>query len=181
MGIFRKKYDLQQIAHELEKSLKTQRIKWFKACLEIIRKMDKETDEYQESELTGEVDLIIKSFQVVHVLAFISMQKYLPQKQVGDFTKKLCSTVFGTELEEAVQFINRYEKLKATNQGEKFNDQFHVFSEDVALSIVGSPKGMVFSAGLDLIVFDFYFRNLKLAALVFGDIDTAEKIWQPKK
>lgn len=181
MGIFKKKRDLQQIAYELAKSLKTQRIKWFKACLEIISKMDKEMDEYQEAVLTGEVDLIIKSFQVVHVLAFISMQKYLSEKKVGDFTQKLCSNIFGTDLEDAFPFIERYEKLKVKMQGDKFNDQFHIFSEDVALSIMGSSKGMVFSAGLDSIVFDFYLRNLKLAAISFGDIETAEKIWQPKE
>jgi hypothetical protein len=97
-------------------------------------------------------------------------------EDIGEVTRLLCEKVCGTQYESCAPYIERYTDLKKELRGEKFNEQFLKFSEDISLSIVGVPGGMLLAPAIDATVMDFYTRNLVLAAHAFEDNETANKL-----
>lgn len=165
---------LPEIASELAKGMEIQRGKWFDACLQLISYMNKGRNRIKNPTLNGTTEFIVKSFQLVHVLSFIHMQGY--SEDIGEFTRLLCEQVCGPQYEDCVPYIDRYTKLKQEHRGEKSKEQFLIFAEDITLAIVGSPAGMLLAPAVDATVFDFYTRNLLLAAHVFGDDKTSNQL-----
>lgn len=172
--------NLHKIASELAKRTETQRAKWFDACIEGMRIMSEKmkVEKFKNTSLQGNTDLIIKSFQLVHILSFINMRGYLNSEDMDAFTKILCNYVCGDEIDKCTPYINRYSEIKKEKRGEQFMEQFLLFSEDIALSITGSSIGMLLAPGIDATVFDFYTRNLSLTAHEFGDNEIAEQLFQ---
>ncbi|MFW6016544.1 MAG: hypothetical protein ACOCRK_08900 [bacterium] len=170
--------DLQHTAYDFANALETQRSKWFEACLENIKKLNNnlkidKRDIDIKNKLDGKINLIIKSFQEVHVLSFINMQRYITEREIGDFTQKLSSLMFGSDLENAISHIKRYTELKSKD----IKEQLIVFSEDIAIEVTNC---ILFSPAIDEIVFDFYAINIVLTALQFKDIETAEQFLQKR-
>jgi len=166
--------NIENIAFELAKRMGIARTKWFDACIEGIKMMAKISKSNQsiDSSLKKNADSIIKAFQLVHVLSFIAMQRYLNSEEMGSFTKLLCACVCGNEFKECLPYIERYTELKKQKQGE-FHKQFLLFSEDIAFSIA---EDTLLVPGIDVTVLDFYSRNLALAAEVFGDNKTYNQL-----
>ncbi len=170
---------LQEIAYELAKKMAIQRAKWLDACVEGMTIM---ADAIEGGKLTDfarqhNADLIMKAFQLVHVLSFINMQEYLNASDIGFFTTTLCDYVCEDQIDECMPYINRYTAIKMEKRGERFKEQFLVFSEDIALAIAGSSAGMLLAPGIDATVFDFYTRNLAIAALAFQDKKTSDQLF----
>jgi len=166
--------NISEIASELAYRTETQRKKWFDACLQLITHMNKGRSKIENPTLNGTTEYIIKSFQLVHILSFIHMQRY--SEDIGEFTRILCDQVCSSYYEYCAPYIDRYTKLKQEHRGEKFEEQFLIFAADIALSIVGSPAGMMLAPAVDATVFDFYTRNLILAAHAFENNETANKL-----
>lgn len=166
--------NLSEIASEVAYRMEIQRNKWFDACLQLITHMNEGQIKIENPKLCGTTEIIIKSFQVVHVLSFIHMQKYC--EDIGEFTRLLCEKVCGSQYEDCVQYIDRYTKLKQELRGKRFKEQFVEFAEDIALSIVGSPTGVLLAPAVDVTVFDFFTRNQIIAAYHFGDNETTNNL-----
>ena len=168
-----------EIASECAKRMEIQREKWFDACLQLISSINKGRNKIENPTLNGTTEFIMKSFQLVHVLSFIHMQGY--SEDIGEFTRLLCGQVCGSQYEDCVPYIDLYTKLKQEHRGEKFEEQFLLFAEDITLAIVGSPAGILLAPAVDVTVFDFYTRNLLLVAHVFGDDKTSNQLIQSLK
>lgn len=170
---------LESIASDLANDLETERTKWFAACIELMRVADHSlgTDQphIKVKQINGEPDQIIKSFQFVHVLSFINMQKYVGDK-IGDLTRNLCNYMFGVELDQSQRHIKRYSDLKERYRGDQFREQFLIFTEDLALAITQAPIGMLLVPAIDSTVVSFYYRSLLLAAIAFDDVETGESL-----
>jgi hypothetical protein len=173
--------DLSSIATALAHDLEVERVKWFDACIELMKTADQSLDpEHQHvkaDQIDGNPNYIIKSFQVVHVLSFIHMQQYVGDR-IGDLTRQLCTCVFETDWEESQPHVQRYTEFKERFRGDQFHEQFLKFAEDFSLAITGGPMGMLLAPAIDATVVDFYYRNLLLAAKAFDDRETGESLLQ---
>lgn len=200
--------DLLNISSMLASSMRLLREKWFDACIKSINLFDfskfkliNSSDsaknmikDIANMKLFEAPDKIIKSFQVVHILSFANMQNYA-KSNIGEFTRLLCTIVYGEELDSCKPLIQRYTELKEKHHGENFYEQFLKFSEDLSLIIAGISINMVLDCekfaqaetgrigvawflqqAVDMVVLDFYYRNLFIVAEVFGDEETARQL-----
>lgn len=168
-------HDLQEIASALAESLLAERQKWFATCIRLINSLDFGQEKITNADLSGTADQIIKSFQIVHALAFANMQNYTGS-HIGGFTRLLCSLVCGEDWDKCKPFVQRYTELKKEYQGEKFYEQFLKFSNDLSLAVAGSSIGMLLAPAVYATVVLFYYRNLFLVAAAFDDKETSTRL-----
>jgi hypothetical protein len=173
--------ELLSIASFLANDLEAERVKWFAACIELMKNLnesfDKEQSYVNKDRVDGEPNYIIKAFQAVHVLSFIHMQQYVGDK-IGDLTRHLHSCMFEVDWLQSQPHVGRYTDLKQRFRGSHFREQFLKFSEDLSLAISGGPMGMLLAPAIDATVVDFYYRNLLHAAKAFSDRETGDELAQ---
>jgi len=125
---------------------------------------------------SGDVAIIIRAFQYVHVSSFVYMKKYLNEDAFAKFIKALGAALIGDDLRQSMPYVKQYTKAKQENTGDNFEKQFIQFSEDVAVGLTNSPSGMVLAPMASAGVLDFYWMNLGVAAYELGDKETYSKI-----
>jgi hypothetical protein len=161
-------YDLSEIAISLASRLQKQRDKWITAFYQTLHDFQPIRDQHK---LSIEAALpIISAFQIVHVMSFIYINKYIKEEQIGDFIAILTESLYGQPTDDLMTYVKQYQSNK-----KDFPEQACRFSEDVAMSIIGSYTGMLYGAGFAVMAMEFLYRNWGIVADHFGDAVKVEE------
>jgi hypothetical protein len=114
---------------------------------------------------------VISAFQVIQATSFIHENKYISKEQIGIFGAALIIALQGTPTKEWMQHAEQYE----LNNQKPILEQLRWFCEDVAMAIVGSKAGMIYSLAFASMAIDFFYRTWCIVADHFGDKATEEK------
>ena len=114
---------------------------------------------------------ITSAFQIVHVMSFIQLNKYLNEEFIGIFINNLIDSFFGNRTDNLMDYINQYTNLKKM----KIAEQSCRFCEDVTMAILNSPSGMLYGPGFSSMGIIFLYKNWGIVAYIFGDIKKYEE------
>lgn len=168
--------DVEEIALRIANGLEERRVDWARLSIAGMKAAADKINPTSNVSFSGDITLVVRAFQYVHVSSFVYAENYLDEVRLGKFIKTLGAVLFGDDLKKSLPYINQYTKAKQENTGDNFLKQFVGFSEDVALGLTGSPTGMVFAPMASAGVLDFYWMSLGVAAYEFGDNETYSKI-----
>jgi hypothetical protein len=155
--------NLTELAATLASRLKKQRDKWVDAFYQAFHDFEPIRKHHK---LNVKAALpIVSAFQVVHVISFIHMNKYLKEEYIGDFIAVLTELLYGLPTEEWMQYVKVYQ----FNKQKDFLDQLCCFCEDVSVAITGSHAGMLYGPGFIGMAKEFLYRNWGIVADHFGD------------
>jgi hypothetical protein len=173
--------DAEELALRIANGLEERRVDWTRFSIAGMKAVADKTNPTNNLTFSGDVTLIVRAFQYVHVASFVYAKDYLDEARLGKFIKALGAVLFGDDLKKSLPYINQYTKAKQENTGDNFLKQFVGFSEDVAVGLTGSPTGMVLAPMASAGVLDFYWMSLGVAAYEFGDNETYSGILNDMK
>jgi len=166
----------------LAKELQAEREKFFSSCLQTMQRANVQLGfkkiQMKHQSLAGEPSVIIKSFQAVHVAVFIEAQGYVIAPSTEYYIDECVSVVCTEDKQRCMPFFRRYMEIQKPLSDERGIEQFRVFSEDLALAIVGGHMGILLAPAIILNAIEFYWRSLLRVSKVFNDWDTAENLIQ---
>jgi len=174
-GKKRRPKDLLKLAAGIAEHTRIERIKCFDSCTALVRKNKIGEDQIKNLSLTGERGFIIKSFQLVHILSFIQIHKYL-ESEIRDFSGLLRQRLCSKDSDSCQPHIERYAHLREEKIGRQFHQQFRAFADDLAVSFALPSAAATLALAIDAIVSEFYIKNLRLAAIAFNDKRTANDL-----
>lgn len=114
---------------------------------------------------------IVTAFQIVHVMSFIYVKKYIEEGRMGDFVNVLVESLCDQPADDWLKYIRQYESNKQMN----FPEQLGHFCEDVSMAITGSYTGMIYGCAFVGMAKEFLYRNWGIVADHFGDRVTVEE------
>ena len=120
----------------IAQGLKESRKIWFNSCVQILGNL-KESEEVVNSELGGEAELAIKTWQLYQASGFLPA--YISESDGRDFADILYAQVCGTELLECMSYLKRYREVE-DNSTILFR-----FCSDVAKYITGNSTPLISS------------------------------------
>lgn len=167
---------VEEIAARVAYGLEERRIDWTKFSILNMKTLEDKINPASSVTFSGDVAVIIRAFQYVHVSSFVYMKKYLDEVACSKFIKALGANLIGDDLSKSAPYIEQYTKAKQESTGDNFEKQFMRFSEDVAVGLTNSPSGLVLAPMASAGVLDFYWMSLGVAAYEFGDKETYSKI-----
>jgi hypothetical protein len=168
--------DIEEIAARIAYGLEERRIDYTKFSILSMKALGDKTAPNSDLTFKGDVALIIRAFQYVHVSSLVWAKKYLDEETFKEFVKALGGMLIGDDLQNSMPYIKEYTKAKQENVGDNFNKQFVRFSEDIAVGLTKSPSGMILAPMVSAGVLDFYWMSLGVAAFEFGDKETYSMI-----
>jgi len=121
------------------------------------------------NDLFKDADKIICSFQLTHILAYIFSRNFLDEVSYNNLLNKLLALSFNNEVEKYLELVKYYEQNKAKYKGEDFNEQIIIFSEDVAIALIGNTNGHLFKMGVLASAMEFLKYNLEMINKIFKD------------
>lgn len=168
--------NIEEIAARIAYGLEERRIDYTKFSILSMKTLGDKTTPNSNLTFNGDIALIIRAFQYVHVSSFVWVKEYLDEDKFETFIKALGGMLIGDDLQNSMPYIKEYTKAKQENVGDNFNKQFVRFSEDIAVGLTKSPSGMILASVVSAGVLDFYWMSLGVAAFEFGDKETYSMI-----
>lgn len=164
----------------LANRMKEERDPWFRLCCRLLQDAQEHLNTGKsidlDMKLEGGAERIVKAFQFVHILGFISDRQYVDDDDFFELTRLLIARTFLRDWENCKAHVGRYSSLKKKYTGDRFPEQFLKFSEDLASEIIGPSGGMISAPAIDATMVVFYWRNLLVAAEAFGDEESKDSL-----
>lgn len=161
--------DLSDLAVTLASRLKKQTDKWVDAFYHEHYKAQQIQDHFNLSIKT--VIPIVTAFQIVHIMSFIHVKKYIKESQMGYFINVLNRSLHDSSYDDYMKYIEVYQSNKRLD----FTEQLGKFCEDVSMALTGSYAGMLYGPAFIGMAREFLYRSWGIAADHFGDRITMEE------
>ena len=99
-------YNLSEIANSLASRLQKQRDKWITAFYQTLHDFEPIREQHK---LSVEAALpIVSAFQIVHVMSFIYINKYIKEEQIGEFNTTLTESLYGPPTDDWMKYVKEY-------------------------------------------------------------------------
>ena len=155
--------ELTELAVTLAYRLKKQTDKWVETFYQEHYKCQ-QIREREEFNIEAALP-IVTAFQIVHVMSFIHVKKYIEESRIGDFINVLIESLYDRPGYNCLKYVRQYQSNKQMD----FPEQLGRFCEDVSMAITGSYTGMIYGPAFVGMAKEFLYRNWGIVADHFGD------------